>query len=144
MTQDPGAARPRPSLTPPAFPSALAQPRVSVGAVIPAAVQSPAALPVPPRAGRTAPIWWFGVLVIVLVGNAYGRLARRTSPGAGRHNARTAACDWYARSDAAFEAMRQRGKLTGAFIPDAEAVRAELTRCGGERGTVPSPGSITR
>ena len=79
-----------------------------------------------------------------LVGNAYGRLARRTSPGAGRHNARTAACDWYARSDAAFEAMRQRGKLTGAFIPDAEAVRAELTRCGGERGTVPSPGSITR
>ena len=36
-------------------------------AVIPAAVQSPAALPVPPRAGRTAPIWWIGVLVLVLV-----------------------------------------------------------------------------
>ena len=67
MTHDPGAARPRPSLTPPAFPSPLAQPHVAPAAVIPAAGQSPAALPVPPRAGRTAPIWWFGVLVLVLV-----------------------------------------------------------------------------
>ena len=67
MTHDPGAARPRPSLTPPAFPSPLAQPRVAAGAVIPAAIQSPAALPVPARRGRTAPIWWFGVLVVVLV-----------------------------------------------------------------------------
>src|SRR6188472_1040140 len=67
MTLDPGAPRPRPSLTPPAFPSPLAQRHLAAGAVIPAAVQSPAALPVPPRAGRTAPVWWFGVLVLVLV-----------------------------------------------------------------------------
>ncbi|GAA1986497.1 PrsW family intramembrane metalloprotease [Microbacterium pumilum] len=66
MTHDPGAPKSRPSLTPPAFPSALAQPHVGPPAVIPAATASPAALPVQPRAGRTAPVWWIAVLVILL------------------------------------------------------------------------------
>jgi tetratricopeptide (TPR) repeat protein len=103
------------------------------------------ALPLLEGLSRTDPAnetYYYNVAnTLQLVGNAYGTLARRTSPGAGRNRARTAACDWYARSDAAFEAMRQRGKLTGAFVPDAEAVRAERTRCGGEPGKAASPGS---
>lgn len=67
MTLDPGAARPRPSLTPPDFPSALAQPHRGTPAAVPPATSSPAALPVQPRAGRTAPVWWFAILFIVLV-----------------------------------------------------------------------------
>ncbi|WP_127472642.1 PrsW family intramembrane metalloprotease [Microbacterium sulfonylureivorans] len=67
MTLDPGDASARPSLTPPEFPSALAQPRHAAPAVIPAATTSPAAMPVAPRRGRTAPIWIGGVLVLVLV-----------------------------------------------------------------------------
>ncbi|SFS01196.1 Membrane proteinase PrsW, cleaves anti-sigma factor RsiW, M82 family [Microbacterium sp. cf046] len=58
----------RPSLTPPPFPSALAQPRISHGASIAPAPTSPAAVPVPPRAGRTAPVWIIGVIVLILVG----------------------------------------------------------------------------
>jgi RsiW-degrading membrane proteinase PrsW (M82 family) len=54
-------------LTPPEFPSALAQPRHAAPALIPAATSSPAALPVPPRRGRSAPVWIGGVLVLVLV-----------------------------------------------------------------------------
>ncbi len=73
MTNDPGpfdARNPaaRPSLTPPAFPSTLAQPRIAVGASIPPAVTSPAAVPVQPRRGRTAPIWIIGILVLILIG----------------------------------------------------------------------------
>jgi RsiW-degrading membrane proteinase PrsW (M82 family) len=68
MTMDPGAARSRPSLTPPAFPSSLAQPSVAVPATIPAVGSAPSALPVQPRKGRTAPIWAIGILVLVLVG----------------------------------------------------------------------------
>lgn len=67
MTLDPGDGRPRPSLNPPDFPSALAQPRHAAPAVIPAATASPAAMPVSPRRGRTAPIWIAGILVVVLV-----------------------------------------------------------------------------
>lgn len=72
MTQDPGAQRPRPSLTPPPFPSALAQPRVAAPATIPAATASPApvppsSLPVPSRRGRTAPVWGIGILVLLLI-----------------------------------------------------------------------------
>lgn len=58
----------RPSLTPPTFASALAQPRMSQGASIVPAPAPPAAVPVAPRAGRTAPVWLIGVLVLILVG----------------------------------------------------------------------------
>ncbi|MCW3493991.1 PrsW family intramembrane metalloprotease [Microbacterium sp. SSM24] len=57
----------RPSLVPPDFPSALAQPRQATPAVIPTATVSPAVVPVLPRPGRTAPIWIAGILVVVLV-----------------------------------------------------------------------------
>jgi len=67
MTLDPGGDRPRPSLTPPAFPSPLAQPRVGPAAVIPPASVSPTAVPVPPRRARTALVWWSAILVMVLV-----------------------------------------------------------------------------
>lgn len=56
----------RPSLVPPEFPSVLAQPRHAVPAAIPAASVSPAAVPVPSRRGRTAPVWIAGILVVVL------------------------------------------------------------------------------
>ncbi|HWM17309.1 MAG TPA: PrsW family glutamic-type intramembrane protease [Microbacterium sp.] len=86
MTNEPrpsaaGAQPTRPSLVPPAFPSALAQPHVARGATIAPASRSPAALPVPPRAGRTAPIWIVGLIVLVLIGlvgyflNAIGPVA---------------------------------------------------------------------
>lgn len=72
MTYDPGrsdARNPaRPSLTPPPFPSALAQPRVAPGAVIAPAAAPPVAVPVTPRAGRSAPIWIIGVIVFILIG----------------------------------------------------------------------------
>lgn len=67
MTQNQGDHDPRPSLTPPDFPSALAQPRAATPAAIRPASTSPAGLPVPARRGRTAPIWIAGILVIVLV-----------------------------------------------------------------------------
>ncbi|WP_314502832.1 PrsW family glutamic-type intramembrane protease [uncultured Microbacterium sp.] len=56
-----------PSLTPPSFASPLAQPRVAQGAQIAPAPISPAAVPVRPRAGRSAPVWIIGVIFIVLV-----------------------------------------------------------------------------
>ncbi|MDE0547167.1 PrsW family intramembrane metalloprotease [Microbacterium sp. C7(2022)] len=66
MSSDlPGRARP--SLTPPAFASPLAQPALSQGAPIPSPTALPLEVPVAPRAGRVAPLWLFGVLVIVLV-----------------------------------------------------------------------------
>ncbi|TQJ32515.1 PrsW family intramembrane metalloprotease [Microbacterium sp. SLBN-146] len=68
MTMDPGAPRSRPSLTPPAFPSSLAQPSVATPATIPAVGTVPSELPVQPRKGRTAPIWAIGILVLILVG----------------------------------------------------------------------------
>jgi RsiW-degrading membrane proteinase PrsW (M82 family) len=73
MTYEPGqpdAQNPsaRPSLTPPDFASALAQPRMAPGATIAPAPGPPSAVPVRPRAGRTAPIWIIGVIVLVLIG----------------------------------------------------------------------------
>jgi RsiW-degrading membrane proteinase PrsW (M82 family) len=67
MTQNQGDDRLRPSLTPPEFASALAQPRFAAPAVIPTATAAPVPLPVMPRRGRTAPIWIAGILVVVLV-----------------------------------------------------------------------------
>lgn len=81
MTLDHGDGRPRPSLTPPEFASALAQPRLAAPAVIPAATTSPAALPVTPRRGRTAPIWIAGILVLILVA-LVGYFLAALGPGA--------------------------------------------------------------
>src|ERR687897_2060425 len=67
MTLDPRGDRPRPSLTPPDFPSPLAQPRVSPAAPIPPAAGSPSVVPVKPRRSGTALIWWAAVLVMVLI-----------------------------------------------------------------------------
>lgn len=71
MTHDPGAARPRPSLTPPEFASALAQPRHAAPAAITPPATSPAPVPIPagvtPRRGRSASIWIVGILVLVLI-----------------------------------------------------------------------------
>ncbi|WP_106816192.1 PrsW family intramembrane metalloprotease [Microbacterium timonense] len=71
MTSDPGAARPRPSLTPPEFASALAQPRHGAPAPIMPPQTSPAPVQLPtglaPRRGRTATIWIVGILVLLLV-----------------------------------------------------------------------------
>jgi protease PrsW len=69
------------TLTPPSFPSALAQPRQAPGAAIAPPVTSPAPLPVPPRAGRTAPIWMAGLLVLILVG-LVGYFLNAIGPGA--------------------------------------------------------------
>lgn len=68
MTHDPAPGRPRPSLTPPTFPSQFAQPAVASPAPI-AVVGSPSQpVPVQPRRGRTAPVWALGILVLILVG----------------------------------------------------------------------------
>ncbi|MBW9119191.1 PrsW family intramembrane metalloprotease [Microbacterium trichothecenolyticum] len=70
MTLDPGASRPRPSLTPPEFASALAQPRIAAPAAITPPATSPAPVPVPTgaasRRGRSASVWIIGVLVLGL------------------------------------------------------------------------------
>ncbi|MET0736357.1 MAG: PrsW family intramembrane metalloprotease [Microbacterium sp.] len=81
MTADPGGAPARPSLTPPAFPSSLAQPAVSRGASIPVATAAPAAVPVQPRRGRTAPVWGLGILVLALVA-LVGYFLTAIGPGA--------------------------------------------------------------
>ncbi|GAB2840231.1 PrsW family intramembrane metalloprotease [Microbacterium insulae] len=65
MTHAPGDGRP--SLVPPDFPSALAQPRHGAPAAIPTTTAALAGVPVPARRGRTAPVWIAGILVIVLV-----------------------------------------------------------------------------
>lgn len=57
----------RPSLTPPPFPSSLAQPPHAVGAGIPASPASVQALPSMPSQGRRGSVWIFGVLFVVLV-----------------------------------------------------------------------------
>ncbi|WP_374977627.1 PrsW family glutamic-type intramembrane protease [Microbacterium trichothecenolyticum] len=71
MTLDPGASRPRPSLTPPEFASALAQPRVAVPAAITPPATSPAPVQVPTaaasRRGRSASVWIVGILVLALI-----------------------------------------------------------------------------
>jgi RsiW-degrading membrane proteinase PrsW (M82 family) len=85
MTHDPGAARPRPSLTPPEFASALAQPRHAAAAPITPPATSPAPVQIPtaaaPRAGRTASIWIVGVLVLILIG-LVGYFLNALGPGA--------------------------------------------------------------
>lgn len=63
----------RASLTPPPFPTVFAQPAVAHGASIPQARTSPAAVPIPtsgaalPRAGRRAPLWITGILILFLI-----------------------------------------------------------------------------
>ena len=84
MTNDPGARPTRPSLTPPPFPSAFAQPPQHVGAPIPeaAAVVSAVPLPVAPsRRGRSAPIWASALVVLVLVA-LVGYFLSAIGPGA--------------------------------------------------------------
>jgi len=84
MTLDPGAAPQRPSLTPPEFPSAFAQPHYAAPAAITPPVTSPAPVPVAaeaPRRGSTATIWVVGVLVLVLVG-LIGYFLNALGPGA--------------------------------------------------------------
>jgi len=71
MTLDPGASRPRPSLTPPEFASALAQPRVAAPAAITPPSSAPAPVQIPTAAashrGRGASVWIIGILVLVLI-----------------------------------------------------------------------------
>ncbi|WP_109212086.1 MULTISPECIES: PrsW family intramembrane metalloprotease [Microbacterium] len=71
MTLDPGADRQRPSLTPPEFASALAQPRHAAPAAIAPPAVSPAPVQVPSaattRRGRSASIWIIGILVLLLI-----------------------------------------------------------------------------
>ena len=70
MTLDPGASRPRPSLTPPEFASALAQPRVAAPAAITPPSSSPTPVQLPTaaaRRGRSASVWIIGILVLVLI-----------------------------------------------------------------------------
>ncbi|MCC2033796.1 PrsW family intramembrane metalloprotease [Microbacterium allomyrinae] len=85
MTYDHGAGGARPSLTPPEFASALAQPRVASPATIVPAAVSQAPVPVPatvsPRSGRSAPIWIVGILVLVLVA-IVGYFLNAIGPGA--------------------------------------------------------------
>ncbi|MDW4573145.1 PrsW family glutamic-type intramembrane protease [Microbacterium sp. M3] len=85
MTLDPGAARPRPSLTPPEFASALAQPRHAAPAQITPPATSPAPVPFPtgtaPRRGRTASVWLVGILILVLVA-LIGYFLSAMGPGA--------------------------------------------------------------
>jgi RsiW-degrading membrane proteinase PrsW (M82 family) len=66
MTSDLGGPS-RPSLTPPAYASPLAQPAAGRPAPIPEPTVSQREVPVVPRKGRTAPLWLFGVLVAVMV-----------------------------------------------------------------------------
>ncbi|GAA1468574.1 PrsW family intramembrane metalloprotease [Microbacterium thalassium] len=74
MTLPEPSSRPRPSLVPPEFPSPLAQPSharaASIAPPAAAAAPVPAGPPVPAgaaRRGRSAPIWLFGILLVVLV-----------------------------------------------------------------------------
>ena len=70
MTLDPGASRPRPSLTPPEFASALAQPRIAAPAAITPPEASPAPVQIPAAAssrGRSGSVWLIGVLVLALI-----------------------------------------------------------------------------
>lgn len=85
MTHDQGASHLRPSLTPPQFASALAQPRHAAPAPITPPTTSPAPVQVPataaPRRGRTAGIWLVGLLVLVLVA-LIGYFLNALGPGA--------------------------------------------------------------
>ena len=85
MTHDPGAARPRPSLTPPEFASALAQPRNASPAAIAPPAASPAPVQMPAgtvlRRGRSASIWIAGILVLVLIA-LVGYFLNAMGPGA--------------------------------------------------------------
>ncbi|SBS74618.1 PrsW family intramembrane metalloprotease [uncultured Microbacterium sp.] len=49
------------------YPSPLAQPPHGTPALIPPAPAAAPALPVPARRGRSAPIWGFGILIVLLV-----------------------------------------------------------------------------
>ena len=85
MTHDQGIGRLRPSLTPPGFASALAQPPHAAPAAIapPATSQAPVQIPAGAtlRRGRTASIWIVGVLVLVLVA-LVGYFLNAIGPGA--------------------------------------------------------------
>lgn len=72
MTHPEPTSRPRPSLVPPEFASPLAQPsHASAARIAPPPAAAPAVAPGVParaaRAGRSAPIWLFGILLVVLV-----------------------------------------------------------------------------
>jgi len=84
MTFDPGAAPQRPSLTPPEFASAFAQPHYATPATIVPPTTSHAPVPVAasaPQRGSSATIWLVGVLVLVLVG-LIGYFLNALGPGA--------------------------------------------------------------
>jgi RsiW-degrading membrane proteinase PrsW (M82 family) len=84
MTSDPGAAPQRPSLTPPEFPSAFAQPHHAAPATIVPPTTSHAPVPVAasaPKRGSAAAIWLVAVLVLVLVG-LVGYFLNALGPGA--------------------------------------------------------------
>lgn len=72
MTHPDASGRPRPSLVPPAFPSPFAQAPHAPAATIAPAAPAEAHVAVPPkavshRAGRSAPIWVIGILLLLLV-----------------------------------------------------------------------------
>ena len=64
----PGTPTARPSLTPPSFASALAQPRMSQGAHDRSRADLARGGSGLAARGRTAPVWIIGVIVLILVG----------------------------------------------------------------------------
>ena len=64
-----------------------------------------------------------------LIGDAYVAMARDNRSATGRLRAWRDAREWYRRSAAGFDGMRQRGALTGAVMKDADHVAAGLALC---------------
>ena len=80
-----------------------------------------------------------------LIGDAFVGLARKASTPSEKVRAWTNARSWYERSADTFNGMRKRGTLTGAFVPDADAVNEALIMCARELAkTAPdaAPGSV--
>jgi eukaryotic-like serine/threonine-protein kinase len=69
-----------------------------------------------------------------LVGQTYAAIAGSARFANERKHAWMRARSWYLRSATIFEAMRHRGKLTGAFVPDADEVQSALTMCARKLG----------
>ena len=78
-----------------------------------------------------------------LIGDAYVAMARSARPAREKSGAWMNARSWYGRSAAEFGGMRRRGTLTGAFVPDADAVNGALALCARELGDV-TPGDDGR
>jgi non-specific serine/threonine protein kinase/serine/threonine-protein kinase len=74
-----------------------------------------------------------------LIGDAHAAEARAAAAGSERLSAWRTARAWYRRSAEKFDAMRQRGTLTLAFVPDADAVDAALAMCARELGETVQP-----